>query len=146
VEPRRPAEAVHGRGRARLAYAQHVYRQQGATVDRSVVLTGRWQTIQESGYLQASRAREATEWFLARDDLGTHSQDTRRIDRLATKLRSSHQQTPSLAYRAPPRPVLTPGQELELSLKLVPAPLRWVAHVTKHLTRQQERSRPGPER
>jgi hypothetical protein len=27
----------------RLAYAQHVYRQQGATVERSVVLTGGWQ-------------------------------------------------------------------------------------------------------
>ena len=132
--------------KVRLAYAQHVYRQQGATVDRSVVLTGGWQTSQESGYVQASRAREATEWFLARDDLGTHGQDARRIDRFATKLRSTHQQTPSLAYRAPPGPVLTPGEELELSLKLVPAPLRWVAHATKHLQRQQERSRPGPER
>jgi len=28
--------------KVRLAYAQHVYRQQGATVDRSVVLTGGW--------------------------------------------------------------------------------------------------------
>ncbi|HEV7938959.1 MAG TPA: hypothetical protein VGP18_13165 [Solirubrobacteraceae bacterium] len=28
----------------RLAYAQHVYRQQGATVDRAGVLTGGWQT------------------------------------------------------------------------------------------------------
>jgi hypothetical protein len=28
----------------RLAYAQHVYRQQGATVERSIVLTGGWQT------------------------------------------------------------------------------------------------------
>ncbi len=132
--------------KVRLAYAQHVYRQQGATVDRSVVLTGGWQTSKESGYVQASRAREATEWFLARDDLGTHGQDARRIDRLATKLRSSHQQTPSLAHRAPPGPVLTPGEEHELSLKLVPAPLRWVAHATKHLQRQQERGRSGPER
>ena len=32
----------------RLAYAQHVYRQQGATVERSVVLTGRWQTSKET--------------------------------------------------------------------------------------------------
>ena len=32
----------------RLAYAQHVYRQQGATVDRSVVLTGGWQTSKET--------------------------------------------------------------------------------------------------
>jgi len=32
----------------RLAYAQHVYRQQGATVERSVVLTGGWQTSKET--------------------------------------------------------------------------------------------------
>ena len=51
----------------RLGYAQHVYRQQGATVERSVVVTGGWQTSRESAYVQASRAREGTEWFLARD-------------------------------------------------------------------------------
>ena len=42
-----------------LAYAQHVYRQQGATVDRSVVLTGGWQTSKETAYVQATRARQA---------------------------------------------------------------------------------------
>ena len=41
------------------AYAQHVYRQQGATVDRSVVVTGGWQTSKESAYVEATRAREA---------------------------------------------------------------------------------------
>jgi hypothetical protein len=35
----------------RLAYAQHVYRQQGATVDRSVVLTCGWQTSRETAYV-----------------------------------------------------------------------------------------------
>jgi ATP-dependent exoDNAse (exonuclease V) alpha subunit len=34
----------------RLAYAQHVYRQQGATVERSVVLTGGWQTSKETSF------------------------------------------------------------------------------------------------
>ncbi|HTC60554.1 MAG TPA: hypothetical protein VK691_10620 [Solirubrobacteraceae bacterium] len=32
----------------RLAYTQHVYRQQGAMVDRAVVLTGGWQTTPTS--------------------------------------------------------------------------------------------------
>ncbi|HEY1690186.1 MAG TPA: MobF family relaxase [Solirubrobacteraceae bacterium] len=32
----------------RLAYAQHVYRQQGATVERSVVVSGGWQTSKET--------------------------------------------------------------------------------------------------
>jgi ATP-dependent exoDNAse (exonuclease V) alpha subunit len=40
----------------RLAYAQHVYRQQGATVERSVVLTGGWQTSKETAYVEATRA------------------------------------------------------------------------------------------
>ena len=35
-------------GALRLGYAQHVYRQQGATVERSVVVTGGWQTSKES--------------------------------------------------------------------------------------------------
>ena len=41
----------------RLAYAQHVYRQQGATVERSVVLTGGWQTSKETAHVEATRAR-----------------------------------------------------------------------------------------
>jgi ATP-dependent exoDNAse (exonuclease V) alpha subunit len=67
----------------RLAYAQHVYRQQGATVERSVVLTGGWQTSKETAYVEATRARHGTNWFIARDDLGTEGQDPQRITRLA---------------------------------------------------------------
>jgi ATP-dependent exoDNAse (exonuclease V) alpha subunit len=51
----------------RLAYAQHVYRQQGATVEHAIVLTGGWQTSRESAYVQATRARHGTGWHLARD-------------------------------------------------------------------------------
>ena len=49
----------------RLAYAQHVYRQQGATVERTVVLTGGWQTSKETAYVEATRARRGTSWFIA---------------------------------------------------------------------------------
>jgi hypothetical protein len=38
----------------RLAYAQHVYRRQGATVERSVVVTGGWQTSRGGAYVEAS--------------------------------------------------------------------------------------------
>ena len=79
----------------RLGYAQHVYRQQGATVERSVVVTGGWQTSKESAYVQASRAREGTEWFLARDELGLEGQDERRVSKLAEKMRGSRAHTPS---------------------------------------------------
>jgi hypothetical protein len=83
----------------RLAYAQHVYRQQGATVQRSVVLTGGWQTSNESAYVEATRARHGTDWYLARDQLGDEGQDPDRIRQLAEHMRNSRAQTPSLAHR-----------------------------------------------
>ena len=88
----------------RLGYAQHVYRQQGATVERSVVVTGGWQTSKESAYVQASRARQGTEWFLAREELGLEGQDERRVRKLADKMRDSRAHTPSLAHPELPDP------------------------------------------
>ncbi len=95
----------------RLAYAQHVYRQQGATVERSVVVTGGWQTSKETAYVQASRAREGTEWYLARDELGTEGQDERRVRQLATKMRNSRMHTPSLEHPELPDHEWGPGFE-----------------------------------
>jgi ATP-dependent exoDNAse (exonuclease V) alpha subunit len=88
----------------RLAYAQHVYRQQGATVERSVVLTGGWQTSKETAYVEATRARHGTNWFIARDDLGAEGQDATRITRLAQQMCNSRAQTPSLAHPELPDP------------------------------------------
>jgi hypothetical protein len=67
-------------------------------VERSVVLTGGWQTSKEGAYVEASRARSGTDWFIAREDLGLEGQDPRRITRLAQRMRSSRARTPSLAY------------------------------------------------
>jgi ATP-dependent exoDNAse (exonuclease V) alpha subunit len=83
----------------RLAYAQHVYRQQGATVDRAVVVTGGWQTSRETTYVQASRARHGTDWYVAREELGLEGQDERRIEQLAEKMRTTHRHTPTLEHR-----------------------------------------------
>jgi conjugative relaxase-like TrwC/TraI family protein len=100
----------------RLGYAQHVYRQQGATVERSVVVTGGWQTSRESAYVQASRARQGTEFFLAREELGLDGLDSGRVEKLSEKMRTSRAQLPSILYRA-----LTPdvrediGEELQRS-------------------------------
>ena len=88
----------------RLAYAQHVYRQQGATVDRAVVLTGGWQTSKESAYVQATRARHGTDWYLARDQLGIDGQDPDRITRLAERMTQSRAHTPSVIHREIPGP------------------------------------------
>jgi ATP-dependent exoDNAse (exonuclease V) alpha subunit len=86
-------------GRVRLGYAQHIHRAQGATVTRTLVVTGGWQTSKEPAYVEASRARQGTDWFVSREDLGVEGHDTARIQRLAENMRRSHAQTPSLAHR-----------------------------------------------
>ena len=60
----------------RLAYAQHVYKAQGLTADRSLVLTGGWQTDRETAYVALTRAREQTDIYTSRDDLGHAGIDT----------------------------------------------------------------------
>ena len=86
-------------GRLRLAYAQHIHRAQGATVARTLVVTGGWQTSKEPAYVEASRAREGTDWFVNRVELGEEGQDSERIARLAESMRRSRRQTPSLEHR-----------------------------------------------
>jgi ATP-dependent exoDNAse (exonuclease V) alpha subunit len=95
----------------RLAYAQHVYRQQGATVERSVVLTGGWQTSKESAYVQATRARNGTDWHIARDQLGQEGQDPDRITRLAARMNRSRAHTPSVIHREIPGPSWDPSRD-----------------------------------
>jgi ATP-dependent exoDNAse (exonuclease V) alpha subunit len=67
----------------RLGYASHIHRAQGATVTRTLVVTGGWQTSKEPAYVEASRARHGTDWYVSRQDLGVEGHDTDRIDRLA---------------------------------------------------------------
>jgi conjugative relaxase-like TrwC/TraI family protein len=88
----------------RLGYAQHIRRAQGATVNRTIVVTGGWQTSKEPSYVEASRARHGTHWYVSREDLGTEGQDSDRIRRLADAMGRSHAQTPSLAHPALPDP------------------------------------------
>jgi conjugative relaxase-like TrwC/TraI family protein len=121
----------------RLGYAQHIYRQQGATVERAVVLTGGWQTSKESSYVQASRARKGTEWHLAREELGSEGTDLDRIERLAKKMRSSRSQTPSVEYET----VAELGEQLdpalvsrELGLPTVQAEIE----TSQHIEHEQE--------
>lgn len=92
----------------RLAYAQHVYRQQGATVDRAVVLTGGWQTSRESAYVQATRARHGTDWYIARDQFGEEGHDPERIGRLSRHMARSRAHTPSVTYGERPDPAWDP--------------------------------------
>ena len=82
----------------RLGYAQHIHRAQGATVTRTLVVTGGWQASKEPAYVEASRARQGTDWYVSREDLGVEGHDTDRIYRLAENIGRSHAQTPSLAH------------------------------------------------
>jgi ATP-dependent exoDNAse (exonuclease V) alpha subunit len=98
-------------GRLRLAYAQHIHRAQGATVTRALVLTGGWQTSKEPAYVEASRARAGTDWYISREDLGSEGHDGDRIRSLARSMRRSRAQTPSLSYRELPDAAEVPGVE-----------------------------------
>jgi len=80
----------------RLGYAQHVYKAQGTTVDRALVLTGGWQTDRESAYVAVSRARERTDIFVSREDLGEQGLDPGAITRLGERMAESHAQQPSI--------------------------------------------------
>jgi ATP-dependent exoDNAse (exonuclease V) alpha subunit len=95
--------------RLRLGYASHIHRAQGATVTRTLVVTGGWQTSKEPAYVEASRAREGTDWYVNRQDLGEHGHDTDRIKRLASDMGRSRAQTPSLVHPEPPGHELWPG-------------------------------------
>jgi conjugative relaxase-like TrwC/TraI family protein len=128
----------------RLAYAQHVYRQQGATVDRSVVLTGGWQTSKETAYVEATRARHGTSWFIARDDLGAEGQDAARITRLAQQMCNSRAQTPSLAHPELPDPEWGSGFRIPIApsrRSRIPGITRTINRVAQHGRTPAEQTR-----
>jgi hypothetical protein len=130
--------------RLRLGYAQHIHRAQGATVTRTLVVTGGWQTSKEPAYVEASRARQGTNWFVSRQDLGTEGQDTDRIGWLAERMRRSHAQTPSLEYPELPdpnyglgyRPTLAPSRQ-----RPIPGLARAIHHILQQPDRTQEHTR-----
>ena len=53
-----------------LAYAAHVFKAQGRTVDRSYVIAGGWQTHRESLYVACSRSRLSTHIFVDLESVG----------------------------------------------------------------------------
>jgi hypothetical protein len=122
--------------KVRLGYAQHIHRAQGATVTRTLVVTGGWQTSKEPAYVEASRARRGTDWFLSREELGLEGQDCDRIERLAHNMRRSRAQTPSLAYPELPDPLYGPGftDTIERSRTRPPG----LARVLQRLARPRE--------
>jgi conjugative relaxase-like TrwC/TraI family protein len=83
----------------RLGYASHIHRAQGATVTRTIVVTGSWHASKETAYVEASRARHGTDWYVRRADLGEEGQDPERITQLARRMSQSRATTPSITRR-----------------------------------------------
>ena len=84
----------------RLAYAQHVYKAQGATVQQAFVLTGGWQTDRERSYVALSRAQERTDIYVSREDLGEQGMDAGAIERLGEAMSESNAKHASIATPA----------------------------------------------
>ncbi|MDW5595926.1 MobF family relaxase [Conexibacter stalactiti] len=115
---------AHQLGAVRLGYATHVVREQGATVRRSVVVTGGWQTSQETAYVESTRATNGVDWHLAREDLDG-ADDTDRLRQLSARMSASRAQAPSLAAELddPVRAPSDPVDDLRVA-RLAPQPSR----------------------
>ena len=71
--PRTLAVGVDADPLLELAYACHVWKAQGMTVDTSYVVSGGWQTHREALYVACSRSRNGTWLFLDRESLGSET-------------------------------------------------------------------------
>ena len=107
-QPREVAVDTRRFSDLRLAYAQHVYKAQGATVDRALVLTGGWQTDRENAYVALTRARQRTDLYVSREDLGEDGMDDGAIQRLSERIAISGAQQASITQaEAPPQIAVT---------------------------------------
>ena len=88
-----------------MGYAVHVYKAQGITAETSGILTGGWQTDREHAYVALSRAREQTQVYVSREDLGEAGMDAGAIERLGERMRRSGAQEASIAKEADERSV-----------------------------------------
>ncbi len=90
-----------------LSYAVHVNKGQGITTETSGILIGGWQTDKEHAYVTLTRAREETQIYVSREDLGEMGHDVGAMERLAEKMQRSRAQqasiTKQLADRQPQR-------------------------------------------
>ena len=83
-----------------LAYAVHIRKGQGLTSETSGILAGGWQTDKEHMYVSLSRARERTDIYISREDLGEQGMDTGAIERLGERMARSRAKKPPSPIRA----------------------------------------------
>jgi predicted transcriptional regulator len=77
----------------------HVVKAQGITAERSGIMTGGWQTDREHIYTELTRAREETQIYVAREDLGEQGFDIGAMERLAERMQRSRAQEASITKR-----------------------------------------------
>jgi hypothetical protein len=75
-----------------LGYAVHIRKGQGLTAETSGILAGGWQTDKEHMYVSLTRARERTDVYVSREDLGEQGMDTGAIERLGERMARSRAQ------------------------------------------------------
>jgi conjugative relaxase-like TrwC/TraI family protein len=142
VEERRPREIDVNKeelDRLRLAYAQHVYKAQGLTTDRALVLTGGWQTDRGTTYVALTRAREQTDIYTSREDLGHAGVDKDLVDRLADRIRESHAQEASITREPQPSTENDLDREVRWALDRLdraddhdPEQSKWIEQAARH--------------
>ena len=81
----------------------HVHKGQGLTAETSGILTGGWQTDKEHAYVTVSRAREQTQIYVSREDLGEQGLDTGAIERLAERMQRSRAQQATITKKTAAR-------------------------------------------
>ncbi len=115
-----------------LSYAVHINKGQGITAETSGVLFGGWQTDKEHAYVDVSRAREQTQVYVSREDLGEEGFDTGAMERLAERMKRSRAQeasiTKRLAQDRPEAPERTKEQPMQIEPAEQATPDRTVEH------------------
>jgi AAA domain/TrwC relaxase len=86
-----------------LSYAVHVNKAQGITAETSGILIGGWQTDKEHAYVTVSRAREQTQIYLSREDLGEKGLDIGAVERLGEKMKHSRAQQATITKKTAER-------------------------------------------
>jgi conjugative relaxase-like TrwC/TraI family protein len=95
-----------------LGYATHIRKGQGLTTETSQVLAGGWQTDKENIYVSVTRAREQTDIYITREDLGEQGLDTGAIQRLADRMQRSRAQEASITKEVSAQ---TPERKAEIA-------------------------------
>ena len=102
-----------------LAYAVHIRKGQGLTAETSGILAGGWQTDKEHMYVSLTRARERTDVYVSREDLGEQGMDTGAIERLGERMARSRAQEASITKDvaqdrpADPEPTAEPDRTVQ---------------------------------